>query len=326
MIGTNSPLVLSRRYLKLIAGVALGTVACLFAQPAAAQQTPCDAVAAAGWGHLMLPAYHFSYASQVQARSTAYLHCVRNNHSSRSVNIDWRGTGLTSQVPPGRTIFQSGPLGSRANARRLAPLYYGARWSLIQVMTFAGAQELLPRHVSPPLDVRVVRATWGQEAPPALVRSGEPAAVTTSLVYVPTDPSFLFGTPGRTRSRAATVEWLESHPDQLKPFSMTFEDRVRIDAQGRITAAYICTYDIPTFEDPGALYLQFSDPMLQEGMFGDATPYPVGGEEYAEPVATFELPWDRRPLVSRTAQLLVLLSDRRTVVASIPVTYSAPAS
>src|SRR5688500_4143772 len=67
------------------AAAALGSLL-LAAAPAAAEETPCDTVAPAGWGHHMVPAYQFSFLSRVQGRgaNAHYLHCVRNNHRRRA--------------------------------------------------------------------------------------------------------------------------------------------------------------------------------------------------------------------------------------------------
>jgi hypothetical protein len=305
--------------------------ALLAANPAAAaRKTPCDAVAPAAWGQLMLPAYHFSFLSGVRGRGAAaqYLYCVRNNHQRRGVEVDWRGAGLRSPIPPGETIFQSGPLGGRANARRLSPLYYGARWNLIQVMTLADAGALrwpAPRRDAGPL---FRRAAWWQEPPPA-APDDEGLVITRSLVYVPDDVAFLGAFDRGTRSRAATTRWLESHPERLQPFTMEFESAVTVEPDGRVSIDYTCRYSVPSVNSDWVhFYLQFSDPALQRMMFNGATvPRALMGLEYGPPVASgSQPPVAPARLVTRTAELRILLPDRRTVIASIPVTWSAPAS
>ena len=312
-----APLVLRLLMDRLAVRAAAVAGALLAAAPAAAQPTPCDSVSSAAWGHHMVPAYQFSFLSGVRGRGAAahYLHCVRNNHRQRAVDVDWRGAGLRSPIPPGGTIFQSGPLAGRANARRPFALYYGGRPSMIQVMTLAGAGELSWPPARLPANPLFRRAAWWQEAPAA----ASAADVTTSLVYLPAYPDLRPQSARRSSSRAEIVEWLESHPEQLRPFSMIFENDVVIDAQGRVTITYTCRY-APQGE--AFYYLEFSDPEFQRTMFGNST-YPVSGIQEYPPVASASLEPAHGRVVTRTVQLRVLLDDRRTVVASIPVVYSA---
>ena len=74
-----------------------------------------------------------------------------------------------------------------------------------------------------------------------------------------------------------------------------------------------------------ALYLEFTDPALNRLMFEDGEPFPIrGGGDYATTLVGETQPFVRGRMETRTAELRILLADRRTVVASIQVSYPAP--
>jgi hypothetical protein len=299
--------------------VAAAAGAILLAAPGpAAAQTPCPATMS---GAVDVPGYNFSYHSWRQPSGAGFLsvHCVRNRHGSRAVFVVWRGAGLRSAIPPGRTIFRASPLAGAASIRSFQ-LFYGARPNEISVPTVASAAGPPAASAwSAPGRFLVRRASFAQE--PDAARGD----ADTSQVYIPVDLDFLGGFARAPLSDAALIEWLEDNPGQLRPFGMTFHNRVRLDAAGRAGIAYECRYRMPEIgKTRGAVYfLRFTDPILHRQMFGRDDPFPIQGWGGAETVLRATPPLGAGEVAPRTAQLEILLADRATAVASIPVTYSA---
>lgn len=301
--------------------VAAFGAAVLAASSPAAAQDPC---AGPGAGRLRVANYHFSFLSQVEGRGSGArsVHCVRNNHPRRGVFVDWRGAGLRSLIPPGEDIVHTTPLAGRAASRRPFSLFYGARPNVIPVPTMAGGEPL-------PLGPDLARsagsllrlAAWTQPA------AGAAASESEGTVYIPVDGAFLQGFADRPLSSAEMIEWLETHPNLLQPLSMTFKSQMSVDASGQVNIAYECIYGVPEMDSTRGppLYLDFADPALNRLMFEDGEPFPVqGGGGYMTTLGGNAPPLAPGQAETRTTELRILLGDRRTVVASIQVTYSAP--
>ncbi|HMG48132.1 MAG TPA: hypothetical protein VK614_11805 [Allosphingosinicella sp.] len=307
-----------------MAAAALAGALTGLAAPAAAQ-TPCGG---GGWGQVDITNYSFSYLSRSQGQGSAAvsIHCVRNTHASRGVWVEWRGAGLSSVIPPGRTIFRTSPLAGRPR-RRIYPFFYGARPNEMAVATVAALERPLPDWLAPaPAAALLRRAAYWQDAgraPAARAGSNE------SLVYLPVARGLVDGFVRDSRPLAQLIESLERYPNLLQPFGMTFNDRVAVDGRGRTSISYLCRYRLPAAgrTDLPTFYLRFSDAALHRLMFRQGEPLRIdgwgGGETVLE--ASVAAP-GRGRLAARNARLEVLLGDRRTVIASLPVAFSAPAS
>jgi hypothetical protein len=313
------------RFFRAPAAAALAWLLLASSAPAAAQ-TPC---AGPGWGQVSIAAYDFSYLSRILGRgaNASALYCVRNNHSSRGVFVDWQGAALRSPIPPGKTIFQANPLAGRTASRRRLRLFYGARPNEISVMTLARAAAPLWDLARRAAGGAFRRAFYWKAAPAV------PGGSNSSLIYVPAGSDFFADrTLEHVQSRPISpdiIDWLEDHPDQLGAFGMTFDNDVAIDARGRRNVTWKCAYRLIDLPDQGRsilLYLRFTDPDLHRRMFGSAEPFVIDEwwEERDKEFTVALPPLEARRIEARTAQLQILLNDKRTVIGSIPVTYSAP--
>jgi hypothetical protein len=312
----------------------------LLALPAAAAnaQTPCDG---ATWAVQNDGNYHFSYANRQQAGTIAF--CVRNHDGHRAVFVDWQGAGLRSAVPPGRTIFRTSLRGARPATPRLFPFFYGARPNQIDVPTLV-AQGAVPPRFTPtaPLLFRRAAFSWMPDETTAAPRPGG----NSSLVYIP-HPAMVAvlaavdGIASVLAGGGGSISRIEDHPELLVAFASTFDESVTANSRGRVAITYEFRYYYgfekpqlrrrlpsrpPTGNRRGWLYLRFSDPVLHRLMFrrDDEVPLRGAGRETLLR-ATASAPGSGSVTV-RTAVLELLLNDRRSVIASIPVTYSSPAS
>jgi hypothetical protein len=280
------------------------------AAPAAAQ-SPCPAT---GWEHHK-SGYEFDYYSGRKPDRTGLVYCVHN--LGRGMFFDWQGSGLSSAIPPGQTIYTTAPASRLALKTRL--FFYGARRSFIVVPTAFRTASFGP-----------AAAPWAARSGPgpfrrafalpaeAAVESGESGA----LLYVPTDLSFLVDFARHPMSLRKLIERLEASSDQLRPFGMTFANQVTAAPDGRLTVAWRCRYALPNLGRAGLLYLRFSDPDLHRRMFKDDKPFAIAAWN-----AEFEAslpPLDPGRLAARSTKLQILLPDRKTVIASIPISWSGP--
>lgn len=297
------------------------------ASPAKAAPSLCP-----GPGRVNVPNYHFSYLSRRQGSGStaAVFDCVHNHHSSRGVFIEWRNVGLRTTVPPNRDAFVTNPTAGRVATVRRYRLFYGARPSSITVQTWAGADGLAPGLGGPAFRFARFRraAHWqgeGWEAGPPVAPGGGSAA----LVYIPVDPAFLAGFARRPLTPRRLIDWLESNPGQLRPFGATFDSRRTEDAAGRPVIAHEFRYRMPALAGSATplFYLRFSNRALQRLMFERAEPVPVAGAGGGDIVLRAVVPvpgGGGSPGIVCIGRLDILLADRRTVVASLAVTYLAP--
>ncbi|HEX8366529.1 MAG TPA: hypothetical protein VF603_14705 [Allosphingosinicella sp.] len=149
----------------------------------------------------------------------------------------------------------------------------------------------------------------------------------SAQLYIPTGIDSLRNVLRWPPSRARLVAWLESDDAQLLGFQMTFDTVESLDREGRRALRYDFRYATPRLGPAGAaIHLRFSDRDLHGLFFRRAGPVPIGAGGAAPTVLSATLPLERNGrIVERTARLQVLLPDLRTVVASIPINYSAPA-
>ncbi len=314
------------RLVRLMPMVALLGAALLAASPARAAPSLCP-----GPGRINVPNYNFSYLSRRQGSGStaAAFNCVHNYHASRGVFIEWRNVGLRTTVPPNQDAFVTNPTAGHTATVRPYRLYYGARPSYISVQTWASADGLTPGLGGSAFRfVPFRRAAYWQGGDGEPEAPAVPGAGSAALVYIPVDPSFLAGFAGRPLTPRRLIEWLESNPGQLRPFGATFESRPTGDAAGRSTIVYELRYRMPALARSATplFYLRFSNRALQRLIFERLEPFPIAGASGEETVlrAVVPAPGDSqgRAIVC-IGRLDILLGDGRTVIASLPVTYSA---
>lgn len=298
----------------------LAPLAAAAASPAAAQ-SPCPATPNSWQSHSTV--YSFAYYSGWRANGAGFVHCVRNT-GSLGMFVDWRGSGLISFVPPKKIFYSTGPATSLGSKKQL--FFYGARPHVITVPTARPLAMLGPAGAS-----WAARSGAGPFLRAFVLKPGaRPVASgdTSALLYLPTNVSLLAGLADKKLSLRALIKRLEAAPDELGAFGMTFANRVTAAPDGRLAVSWECRYTLPKLERSGSppFYLRFSDSDLHRRMVGRSDPLPVigwGGE--AEFKAALP-PLDPARLAARQAKLQVLLADRRTVIASIPISYSGPRS
>ena len=297
-----------------------------WAAPAAGQNNNCRGIA--GLRH-SVTGYDFIYVSRslAQGASGKLINCVRNRIANRAVFIDWKGpTGaslLVSYVPPGGDILTERPVGRTPRSQVLA-LFFGSRPTRLDIPTMVNLDPLPRAPSGHPL---LLRASLQErfDTPEASVTEPGlmPVGRSSVQVYVPVGPAlneFVATNP----SREALIEWLEGHPDLLRPFAMNFESRVS-PSGANLAVTYEVRYALPAFAGPPgqpAFFLRFSDPELHGRLFGRPSPVPVARSTGSETVLSASLTVPRARVASRTARLEVLLRNG-AVVAALPVTYTA---
>ncbi len=250
-------------------------------------------------GQIQQGPYNFTYKSWTYSRSGPSLllaHCVVNNSNTKAIWLRWPVSGPGSMIPP--------------HGRNESRTQYGDnRFTTSQISLLYGARETEVR--TPVLLHRDEKSARNGGARPELIR----AAVTqgspyqTDLhFYTPSElPKDLLGDDAKVRN------YLETHPQVLIPSEMHFE----VKREGA-RSTYRCVYrylDDKTADAP-QLYIRFSNPRLQQAMFGaeelhawkaKREPLPFTGESNAEGQNL------------NSSSLEVYLSDKKTLVATLPV-------
>ena len=297
------------------AALALG----LAAAPAAAQN-PCPA---SGWSAVDTGGYAFAFVSRSRPGGGSAVNCVTNRHASRGMFVDWRGAGLRSAIPPGRTIFRTGPVASGAAPKR-SLFFYGARPHHMVVPTIGAlAPSAAPRPGAPPLLPGFLWQPRPAFADPPLAADPD---IRTSL-FVPIDPEWFKAMRKRRPSLAEMVGHFEARPDRLQAFEMTFENRLEPGPGGRVAVGWKCRYRLPGLARAQALGLtmRFADSALHRRMFGDPAPAPVGNWKDEMLIEASLPPLPSSGVGERRTRFEILLPDGRTPVASIPIRFYAPA-
>lgn len=313
-------MILALRNLSLAAAASLAALAA----PAGAQQSPCPASDWRGWSNVGTAGYDFAFVSERRASGSATfaVNCVRNRHASRGMFVDWRGAGLRSAVPPGRTIYRTGPVAAAAKPKRHL-FFYGARPHHM-VVTTIGA--LAPPGAPPRPSVGRPPLLPGFLWQPAPALAGEALAAppdTSTALFVPLDPDYFAALGKRRPSLAEVVRHFEARPDRLQAFEMTFENALSAGPGGKVAVAWKCRYRLPGLARTRGfgLSLRFADSALHRRMFGGEAPLPLGnwkGETVMEAALD---PLPSGDVARRRTRLEILLPDGRTPIASIPVHY-----
>ena len=304
-----------------LAAACFAAVLAVPATPAAAQGNNCRGIAGLP---LVVTGYDFVYVSRslAQGANGRVINCVRNRNGNRGVFIDWKGSNLVSLVPAGGQIFTERPLG-RTPRGEVRDLFYGARPTRLEVATMVGLDpQLLPPAGHPLLLRAALQERFDNPDAPVTVPGEMPVGRSSVQVYVPIGAAlneFIATNP----SRGALIEWLEGHPDLLRPFAMTFDSRVTPDG-ANLAVTYELRYASPAFAGPPAqpaFFLRFSDPELHGRLFRRPSPLPVARSDGAETVLGASLTVPRSRVASRAARLEVVLRNG-AVVAALPVTYT----
>ena len=137
------------------------------------------------------------------------------------------------------------------------------------------------------------------------------------------------------------IDYVESHPQRLRSFSMEFNSRTTSIGPGRVRIDYECDYSgveavrAMTVGSQRSLakFLLFRDPALQLAMFRTLEPVAFGGEEQSSlighrpdggPFASGRISnVAAKGVANRSSTLEILLGDRKTVIASMPINYQA---